>query len=209
MSGRVVLPTPDGPAYECGSLGMFEFPVSLQATVKKFRVFLLLVLVAILMCGTYGVVHDQITYTVSHEYYTRFKFVQFRLSDSSLPDRLKAVIVGFLASWWMGIPIGLFVGLVGFIHRGPDRMWAVTLRSFLVVVSVTLAFGLVGLAYGFWDTRVIDLEDYSRWRIPPNLVNLRSFLRVGYMHNASYLGGVIAIPCAWLYHLVAKRKSRI
>ncbi len=42
---------------------------------------------AILAAGLFGAVHDQISYTLSYEYFTRFKFHQFHLVDSPLPER--------------------------------------------------------------------------------------------------------------------------
>ena len=37
-----------------------------------------------LIAGLYGVVHDQITYSMSPEYFTRLKFFQFRYADFGL-----------------------------------------------------------------------------------------------------------------------------
>ena len=119
---------------------------------KKFLTLLVLIAIAILAAGVYGIVHDQISYTVSPEYFTKFKFEQFRLVDSPLPDRVKAGIVGFLASWWMGIPIGILVGSMGLMHRGHQRMLQVSLQSFVLVVGFTLVVGLAGLAYGYYQT---------------------------------------------------------
>lgn len=68
--------------------------------------------------GLYGIIHDQLTYTISPEYYTKFKFYQFGLMDigneAIFPNpRLEVSAVGFMATWWMGLPIGLILGLVG------------------------------------------------------------------------------------------------
>jgi hypothetical protein len=172
--------------------------------VRKFLVFVLLVLVAVAFAGAYGVIHDQITYTVSPEYYTKFKFPQFALQESPLPDRVRAAIVGFLASWWMGLPIGILVGLMGFIHRGHRRMFEVSVRSYIFVVTFTLLVGLAGLAFGFFQTASINRAAYAGWFIPPDVVHLRRFLCVGYMHNASYLGGALSIPLAWIFHAVVR-----
>ena len=174
---------------------------------KKSFIFLLLVLIAIFLSGLFGIVHDQISYTVSPEYFTKFKFQQFGLSELPLPDRVRASMVGFLASWWMGIPIGLLVGAVGFIHQGHWRMFKISLLSFVLVVAFTLVFGLCGLLYGWFQTRTINLAEYrDLWFIPNNIVNLRRFLCVGYMHNSSYLGGALAILVAWVFHFLIKIK---
>lgn len=52
----------------------------------------LLVGVACVLSGLYGAVHNQISYSVSPEYFTKFKFVQFRING--LPHRLGAAVVG-------------------------------------------------------------------------------------------------------------------
>ena len=175
---------------------------------KKFAIYLLVVALAIVVAGLYGMIHNQISYTVAPEYFTKFKFRQFGLVDMPLPDRVRASMVGFLASWWMGIPIGLLVGAAGFIHRDSREMLRVTLWSFLVVVGFTFLFGLGGLLYGYFQTAHIDVADYRGWYIPDDVTDLRRFLCAGYMHNSSYLGGVLAIPVAWIFHIVMRLRMQ-
>jgi amino acid transporter len=175
---------------------------------KKLAVYLLFVVLAIVVSGLYGILHDQISYTVAPEYFTKFKFRQFGMVDTPLPERVRASLIGFLASWWMGIPIGLLVGAAGFIHRGAGRMLRISLWSMLVAVVFTLLFGLVGLLYGYLQTAHIELVDYRGWFIPDDVTDLRRFLCCGYMHNSSYLGGVLAILVAWAFHVVAAIRAR-
>jgi hypothetical protein len=175
--------------------------------VKKILVYVLIVVLAVLVAGLYGVVHDQISYTVAPEYFTKFKFRQFGFADTPLPGRVRAGMVGFLASWWMGIPIGLLVGAAGFIHRGYRQMLRVSLWSLLVAVGFTLLFGLGGLIYGYIQTAHIDLAEYRQWFIPDDLTDLRRYLCAGYMHNSSYLGGVLAILVAWAFHVIVKMRT--
>ena len=120
---------------------------------RKLIVYLLLVFVAIGIAGTYGMLHNQISYTVSPEYFTKFKFDQFHLLNENIPERIRASTVGFMASWWMGFPIGLIAGLAGFIQKGPRQMLRISIEAMLVAVLFTLLFGLCGLAYGFYETK--------------------------------------------------------
>ena len=176
---------------------------------KKLLILPLLVVIACLLAGVYGVLHDQFTYSISKEYYTKFKFRQFGLLHSPLPARAMVSIVGFGATWWMGLIIGLLVGAVGFIHSGPRRMLIISLRSLVLVIAVSLLVGLAGLAYGFFRTTTFDLASYRGWFIPPGLEEPRRFLLVGYMHNASYLGGALSIVVAWIYHFRVRRQDRL
>jgi hypothetical protein len=183
-------------------------PVEEATIVKTLLVYVLLVVLAVLVAGLYGVVHNQISYTVSPEYFTKFKFRQFGLVDTPLPGRVRAAMVGFLASWWMGIPIGLLVSAAGFTHRGHRRMFRVSLWSLAIVVAFTLLFGLCGLLYGYFKTASINPADYRDWFIPDDVVNLRRFLCAGYMHNSSYLGGVLGIVVGWIFHVAVRFRTK-
>jgi hypothetical protein len=175
---------------------------------KKVLVFIPLIFIAILAAALYGALHNQISYTVAPEYFTKFKFVQFGLLGSGLQERVGASLVGVLASWWMGLPLGLILASVGFIQRDYKRMFSVTLRSFLVVVMVALVVGLLGLLYGYVQTTTFDLNEYQGWFIPENLEQPRRFLCAGYMHSSSYLGALVALPVAVLFQIRAKRKDK-
>ncbi|MFT6321394.1 MAG: hypothetical protein ACJAT4_002324 [Granulosicoccus sp.] len=42
---------------------------------NKFLAFLLILILAPVLAGIYGIIYDQITYTISPEYYIKFKFI--------------------------------------------------------------------------------------------------------------------------------------
>ncbi len=55
---------------------------------NKFIAFLLILLVAPLLGGIYGILHDQLTYTLSEEYYTKFKFIQFGIIHWDIAENI-------------------------------------------------------------------------------------------------------------------------
>jgi len=175
---------------------------------KKLLVFILLVIIGVGVAGFYGALHNQISYTVSPEYFTKFKFEQFRHTNTQIPERICASFVGYDASWWMGFLIGLLIGIVGFVHRGYRRMLTVSIQAMGVAVAFTFLFGLCGLGYGFYQTANLNLADYRCWYFPDNIENPRRFLCAGYMHNSAYLGGVLSILVAWVYHIVVKIRTK-
>ncbi|MCK7558068.1 hypothetical protein MKQ70_24910 [Chitinophaga sedimenti] len=67
------------------------------------------IVLAIAMAVVYGILHDQLTYTISPEYYTTFKFEQSGLADyvGALPTRTLVVYVAVAATWWVGLWTGL------------------------------------------------------------------------------------------------------
>jgi len=174
---------------------------------RKLIVFGLLIFIAIGAAALYGILHNQISYTVSAEYFTKFKFRTFELTDVDLPERVRASIVGFYASWWMGMPIGALIALPGFAQRGYQNMFRITLRAMLIAIGFTLLFGICGLIYGYYETTRIDVSEYGNWYIPSDVVDLRRFLCAGYMHNSAYLGGMQSIFVGWTYHLFELIKS--
>lgn len=191
---------------------MFAYVVTVTSqkpvnVLKKLGVFFGLIALAVIITSLYGIAHNQISYTVAPEYFTKFKFPQFRLLESPLPERVRASLIGFYASWWMGLPIGILIGAAGFIHRGARRMFSVSFKALLLAAGFTLLFGLCGLLYGYVRTTHIDVSQYRSWFIPDDVTDLRRFLCAGYMHNASYLGGVLAIPVAWIFQIVARTRT--
>lgn len=158
---------------------------------------------AAVVAGIYGVLHDQISYTFSEEYFTQFKFKQFHIPWAYATPRLGAAYVGFLATWWMGVLVFIFLGLFGFMFRSPQQMAIKLSRSFLVVVVIALLTGLSGLALGYYQVNEHTISQYMHW-VKPNVSNPVQFVRVGFMHNASYLGGLIGLLMGIVYLIVSK-----
>ncbi len=92
------------------------------------------------IAGAYGVLHDQVTYTLGPEYFTRLKFQQFFYLDKAQPLRLVVAEIGFLATWWVGLFAGWFMGRVT-VPRLPLRVAALrSLKGVLVMVLAAVAF---------------------------------------------------------------------
>ena len=178
--------------------------------INKILTLILIILLAPLFGGLYGILHDQLTYTISPEYYTKFKFYQFGLMDEGneaiFPNpRIQISQVGFLATWWMGLPIGLILGLIGLVHENSNQMFRVTLKAILITVLVAFATGLIGLAFG----KLYLADAGVDWWLPENLIDRENFIAVGSMHNFSYLGGLTGLIAGVIYSIRRKRIRKI
>jgi hypothetical protein len=178
---------------------------------KKFLTLLVIIMIAPIIAGLYGILHDQLTYTISPEYYTKFKFYQFGLmgigNEVIFPNpRVEVCIVGFMASWWMGIPIGLILGLVGLIHIDWEGMFKITMKAFLIAIIVAFLTGLIGLLYGYFFLSTQPKQEFTNWYLPLNLIDFRNFISVGSMHNFSYLGGLTGLIAGLIYSVSQKQK---
>jgi len=165
--------------------------------IKKLLLALLLFIIACLLAGLYGVVHNQVSFTVAPEYFTKFKFYQFGVHDlqasTSRPisSRGLASGIGWAASWWMGLVIGVVLIPLGLVIPGPARYFWSMVRVFGLVILTTLVVGLLALLVAFVivdPETVTEIERYGN-----QITDDAAFVRAGTMHNFSYLGGVIGI----------------
>lgn len=159
---------------------------------------------ACILAGAYGAVHDQISYTIAPSYYHDFKFIQFAI-DPTLRNRLGASIVGWNASWWMGILIGSPIYIAGLFVRGISEFCRAYVRSAILVVSTAMLIGLAALAFSFV---LIDEQHLPLWMAGRSVEDPVAFARAGTMHNYSYLGGFIGLIAGVVLMIAAARKTQ-
>ena len=97
-----------------------------------------------LVAGVYRIIHDQITFTLAPEYFTRMKFQQFAWAEVGWPRRWFVAEIGFLASWWVGLIAGWFLGRMAV----PGRPRAEALGGFLRGMSVIVGCAAAGAGLG-------------------------------------------------------------
>jgi hypothetical protein len=161
-----------------------------------------LIAIACLLAGTYGALHNQVSYTVSPEYFTQYKFHQFRIQ--TVPHRLGAAIVGWNAAWWMGIVIGIVLIPAGLGVPGRSNYFWTMIRAFGVVIGTTVAVGFLALAAAYLFLDAENVGEISRFGHA--IENDVAFARAGTMHNCSYLGGLVGILSGGWAILKQRRK---
>jgi hypothetical protein len=157
---------------------------------------ILVALIGGVIAGLYGIIHDQITYSISPEYFTKLKFEQFRYADLGLGDRVFVSTIGFLATWWVGFIAAWFLARRLIPNQPRDQAYQQIRTGIVCIIAFGLSFGIGGYGYGLW--RGPD-ADYSSWTWAVREFKIRdtwSFVRVAYIHNAGYLGGLIGLVVA-------------
>lgn len=155
-----------------------------------------------LIAGLYGILHDQITYSISPEYFTKLKFAQFHYADFGLPDRFFAGTIGFLSSWWVGFAAAWFLARTTLPHWKQSIAFKKCLFGFGIILGSAVLAGITG-----WLLAALQPDENSTWT--PGIEELgviepRSFVTVAYIHNAGYIGGMIGLIAALL--LVRRQK---
>jgi hypothetical protein len=141
----------------------------------------------------YGILHDQVTAHLCVEYFTIGHPPVFPTTSPFL----LAIGWGIIATWWVGLPLGLGVAAAAGIGSAPklglaDLRWSVVL---LMIVSgiAALVAGLIGAILA--ATGIVWLTDDWAAVIPPS--KHVAFLADGWAHMASYafglLGGIFLI----------------
>lgn len=166
---------------------------------RKYSLFTSAFFISALLAGGYGIIHDQITYTISPEYFTSFKYIQFNVNPATFGgDRITVGIIGFLASWWVGGLIGLVIGSISLFFKNNVTAKRVILKSFWIILCTTVVFAFVGFVVGKFYLIKTDVG----WWLPEDLQDKNSFILVGTIHNFSYLGGGAGLLVALIYLII-------
>jgi hypothetical protein len=174
---------------------------------RQFPAMLAIAALGALAASLYGILHDQLTYTLAPEYFTHLKFQQFAWAELGWPRRAFVAEIGCLASWWVGLIGGWLVARAGAAELAPPLRWRVVARSFALVGLVTLTAGLAGWLGG---TFVAHNSSLSNWQIARQSLGVRdlpAFVTVAYIHNATYLGAALGILIAILYIRCYRRRA--
>lgn len=166
-----------------------------------------LLIAACAMAGVYGMAHDQLSYSISPDYFHHLKFEQFMISPN-MHDRSGAALVGFLATWWMGLLVGPPLVLVGLLIPKPSTYAGKTIRSFALAIVTAAVIGLIGLAIAI----PVDVRGLMPgFEFPDGVQHHEAFLEVGVLHTASYLGGLLGLFAALIYliHQAVRQRQAV
>ncbi len=141
-----------------------------------------------LFAGTYGILHDQITYSISPEYFTRLKFAQFHYADFGFPQRILVGEIGFLATWWVGFIAGWFIARIVVPKLSPPEAIRNLVQSFLIIATFALTAAMIGYLVGLQRHSNSDFSGWQEVAANRGVQDLPAFVRVAYIHNAGYLG---------------------
>ena len=114
---------------------------------RKFGVFNGTIFISIILAGLFGIIHDQITYTISPEYFSKFKYLQFNIGQA-VPYRLGAIVIGFRATWWTGIFIGLGLSITGLVFPDHITMRKAITKALFIIFFITITVSFIGFLYG-------------------------------------------------------------
>jgi hypothetical protein len=159
--------------------------------------------VSVLGATLYGILNDQITVTLSPEYFSVFKCRQFApvLEWTGLlnaPVRVQAILVGTLSTCWFGLFLAIVLSISSMAGRHPPLPTSDYVRAVLGIMLFTLCVSLLlgGVAY---VAEPILTPDAAHWPFLKGIQEVRCAFAVGGWHNGAYLGGFMGTMLAGLW----------
>src|ERR1700722_4600793 len=92
-----------------------------------------------LFAGAYGVLHDEVTYSICPEYFPRLKFSQFHFANFGLPPRIFVAEIGFLAGSAVGFFCGWFLARITVPAFPAAVAFQRSLWGFLIIFGFALS----------------------------------------------------------------------
>jgi hypothetical protein len=172
----------------------------MKRSLVKLSGLLVYIVSTTILSGLYGILHNQITFTISNEYFTHFKFLQHHLPEYyTAPARLGACIIGWNSTWWIGLIFGFVLGI---LCLGKNSLtYRERFKALRTVFVTTFLFGIFGaiLAFTQWQQEkyyeVLNFPSYGELidNSLQTMSNPFAFLRAETIHNFSYIGSVIGL----------------
>lgn len=170
-----------------------------RLSLRQFIEALKITAIGALIAGMYGSIHDQISFTISPEYFTKMKYVQFGLTNSMFPPRWNVAYIGVMATWWVGLIGGWLLARLGIMKLPPAIRLRRTWQAFAIVVTTAAATGAIGVAAALFATDAGSLERWRDIQHALDIEDLRAFMIVAFLHEAGYIGAVFGILIALIF----------
>ncbi|MFI5204037.1 MAG: hypothetical protein ACHQF2_06025 [Flavobacteriales bacterium] len=157
---------------------------------------------SVLMAIMYGILHDMVTAHICVEYFT---IGHPKIIESESPFVL-ALTWGTIATWWVGLPMGILIALFSRLGKRPKLELAPVMKLVFKLMSVMFVLALLAGIIGFIlaENSMIHLISHLAERMGESVHT--NFLAVAWAHMASYISGIIGtfVLCRIIY---VRRKS--
>jgi hypothetical protein len=166
-----------------------------------------IVLFSLLAAIAYGILHDQVTAHLCVEYFT---IAHPPLFPTEAPFWL-AIGWGIVATWWVGLPLGLLLAVSARIGAWP-KLGVAKIRPLVLMLMLGMAACAAIAGAAGWVLAEQGHVELSRaWMIPDD--RQVAFMADAWAHAASYLTGilggliVIGLVAAWRFKLARTAAS--
>jgi hypothetical protein len=191
------------------TLAVIDFRRRGRAATRWREYAVLLIAVGAALC--YGAINDQVTVTISPEYFLYGKELYKKLGDDPPMNQLRweAAKVGLKATWTVGLIFGVVLLLANNPMGSLPRLRNRQLVMLLPVIPLTAGiFGFVGGVLGYHGF-LTHLDSDFEAMVQANLYRPMRFMSTWGVHLGGYLGGFLGTIEAAVGITVARRRMRL
>jgi len=163
----------------------------------RWREYLVLV-ISVLAALIYGAINDQITVTISPEYFLYGKELAHVIGDNPPMGQLRweAAKVGLKATWTVGLIFGVFLLLANNPYGSLPRLRNRKLMMYVPMILLTAAAcGVVGGLLGYRGFLIRFDSDFQDM-VAVNLYRPKRFMCAWGVHLGDYIGGLLGTIAA-------------
>ena len=165
---------------------------------------ILIVIISIIFASIFGVIHNQISYSISPEFFQNFLFGNFGTNEWNINNyRIEASIVGILGSYWVGFILGI-IYLIIFLFINTQNNFKYIFKALII----NLLFSLIGSVLGYLIAYFfVSIENSGVW-MDFGTNNPKNYIEAVYMHEGSYYGGIVGLLFGIIYLVLQNNKYK-
>ena len=165
---------------------------------------ILIVIISIILASIFGAIHNQISYSVSSEFFQSFLFGNFGTGDWNINNhRIEASIVGILGSYWVGLILGI-IYLIIFLFIDTNNNFKYIFKALLI----NLLLSLIGSILGYLVAHFFVSIESSDIRMDFGVNHPQNYIEAAYMHEGSYYGGILGLLFGVAYLISQNNKYK-
>lgn len=177
---------------------------------QRWREYVFLVVV-VLIAMAYGVVNDLISSSISWEYFYYGKNLEGVLGPDTPPNSIalyrEAMKIGMMATWTVGLLLGVVVLLANNPHKLLPRLpYTYLYRLIVLPILTAVLFGVLGGVLGAMGL-LTNLSDDFRMLADNDIWRPDRFCCAWGVHLGGYVGGILGGAVAIL--LLFRKRSRL
>jgi len=167
--------------------------------------FIKIVIMGVVAACVYGIAQDQVTARVCVEYFTIGHPPVFNTDSPTL----LALGWGVIATWWVGLPLGLLMGLASRVGGWPRLSWRNLVRPVAIVLCAMGVISLLAGVAGYFVARAggVWLVEPLASRIPAERHAL--FLADLWAHLAAYASGFLGGLGLCIWGIIARGRRAV
>lgn len=175
---------------------------SMKTTAIKGIQVILIIIFSIIIASLFGAMHNQISYSVSSEFFTDFLFGNFGTNEWNLKnERLEASIIGIIGSYWFGLILGIIYVIIFLFMKTENN-----LKYIKNAILINIGFAFLGSFIAYLIAKFFVSYENSGVFIDFGTQNPQNYLEAAFMHTGSYIGGIAGIVAGIIYLLKSNQK---